>query len=131
MKPILVLSIGILVCLAGTSIAQNNEDINLDALKSPSSPASQIIGNQPSSITRPKSWNEFEVSLFTNFILKDSLNEKNTAIAIGMRTMLWRGTKAEKEALDNRYAFLRDDLTATTRIGFLAVRTPCDNCTKE
>lgn len=188
MKNFLLAFVGIFLCLANTSVAQNSEDINLDALKSPSSPASQIIGNQPSSITRPKSWNEFELSLFTdffndegnidlnrvinielapywlkkdrkistkdfifqddpvenlkqnftislatanNFILKDSLNGKNSAIAVGMRTMLWRGTKAEKEALDNRYAFLRDDLSATTRIGFLSVRIPCDNCTKE
>ncbi|MCK6639437.1 MAG: hypothetical protein L6Q81_05075 [Bacteroidia bacterium] len=40
----------------------------LTNVKAPASPSSSIIGSQPSTISRPKSWESLEASLFSNFI---------------------------------------------------------------
>lgn len=48
------------------------EGNKISSLKAPSSPSSFILGIQPSSITRPKSWEALETAVFTNFL--DSSN---------------------------------------------------------
>lgn len=58
------------ICILENINAQDNNKIS--SLKAPSSPSSYILGIQPSSITRPKSWEALETAVFTNFL--DSSN---------------------------------------------------------
>jgi hypothetical protein len=44
-----------------------NAQTKLDALKTPTSPASTILGMQPSAILQPKSYRALEASVFSNF----------------------------------------------------------------
>jgi hypothetical protein len=44
-----------------------NAQTKLDALKTPTSPASAILGMQPSTILQPKSYRALEASVFSNF----------------------------------------------------------------
>jgi len=182
--------LGFLLCVLNYNIGYSQQDTQtvLTQLRAPSSPASKILGNEPNDITRPKSWNELEVSLFTDFlteegainlnrlinievspywlkknrkisneqfvfqddpleniqqnftislatsnnlIIPDTIGQKNTSLGIGMRTMVWRGTKLEKEALDARYSALQEDLKFTTRLLPVVMSITCDNCTRE
>jgi hypothetical protein len=63
--------LSVLFILIITGLARGQEKSISDALtevKAPTSPASVIIGNQPSVISRPKSWNELEASVYSNFL---------------------------------------------------------------
>jgi hypothetical protein len=60
----------LLILLSFYSNAQDKEKISL--LKAPSSPASVVIGTQPAAITRPKSWEAVEASVFSNFLNSNS-----------------------------------------------------------
>lgn len=166
-----------------TGVSQEKE-INLDEISTPSSPASIIIGNQPSVINRPKTWNALETSLYSNFlnesneisipnnlaieftpywadkkvisneeflspsvkksliqnlsfsisstqnfVLADSVN--SNAVGIGFRTMLWRGTKDEKQSIITNYKSLINNLKLSTSIYVIANKIDCDKCTKE
>jgi hypothetical protein len=44
-----------------------NAQKKLDALTTPSSPASTILGMQPSAILQPKSYRALEAAVFSNF----------------------------------------------------------------
>lgn len=176
-----------LLCFSFCKGQESTETV-LSQIRAPSSPASKILGNEPNEITRPKSWNELEVSLFTDFlteegginlnrlvnievspywlkkdrkittesfilqedplenikqnftvslatsnnlIVPDSIGQKNTSLAVGLRTMLWRGTKLEKGTLETRYRALQEDLKFTTRLLPVLMNVDCQNCTKE
>lgn len=154
----------------------------LSEIKTPSAPASVIIGNQASVISRPKSWNALEASVYSNslnesgaltipnnfsiefspywaqnklklsnsdflvpkagltllqnlsfslsstnnFILNDSI--QSNAIGFGIRTMLWQGTKSEKDRIYNKYEKVLKDLAASTKIYALASDLECSDC---
>jgi hypothetical protein len=62
-----------LSCIAqGSSGEQNTGTSEIDKrisnVKTPSSPAALILGNQPSVVNRPKSWEALEVGLYTNYL---------------------------------------------------------------
>jgi hypothetical protein len=61
-----------IILIAGDTLCAQNTNQALTNVKAPASPASAIIGNQPSTIARPKSWEALETSLFSNFL--DSSN---------------------------------------------------------
>lgn len=64
-----------LISLLGlTATAQ---ETSLSNLKAPQSPAASIIGLQPSSISRPKSWEALESALFSNFYSNGALAVPN------------------------------------------------------
>ena len=69
--------ISILICLVLSLVSNGQEKINLENLKAPSSPASTILGIQPSEITRPKSVKDLEATLFNNFTDNYSLSIPN------------------------------------------------------
>ncbi|MCF8367832.1 MAG: hypothetical protein K9G76_02230 [Bacteroidales bacterium] len=73
MKKVYLLS---LVFVALQIIGQES-GVDLEKLKAPSSPASTIIGIQPSDISRPKSVKDVELSLFNNFTDNGSLSVPN------------------------------------------------------
>ena len=173
----------IILLLGNISVKGQNE--KLSEIKTPSAPASVIIGNQSSVISRPKSWNAVETSVFSNYlnesgtltipnnfaiefspywaqnnlklsnndflvpkagltllqnlsfsvsstnsyILHDSIH--SNAIGFGIRTMLWQGTKSEKDRIFNKYEKVLKDLKASTKIYELASNLECSGCTKE
>lgn len=57
----------ILILMAFLCVGTMNAQKKLDALKTPSSPASSLLGMQPSSILQPKSYRALEAALFSNF----------------------------------------------------------------
>lgn len=60
----------ILILTTLTSMQVVAQDISekVSKLKAPSSPASIVIGNQPATISKPKSWQALEASLYSNYV---------------------------------------------------------------
>ncbi len=61
----------LLVLLPVWAASQSNE-VGLEKLKAPTSPASVIIGIQPSEISRPKSVKDLELAIYNNFYTNNS-----------------------------------------------------------
>jgi hypothetical protein len=172
----------IIFFLGNTYVKGQNE--KLSEIKTPSAPASVLIGNQASVISRPKSWNALEASIFSNYlnesgtltipdnfslefspywaqnklklsnsdflvpkagltllqnlsfsisstknyILNDSVH--SNAIGFGIRTMLWQGTKSEKDRILNKYEKVLKDLASSTKIYALASNLECSDCNR-
>jgi hypothetical protein len=56
--------LAVLTCVS--SMAQDLSE-KISKLKSPTSPASIIIGNQPATISKPKSWQALEAAIYSNY----------------------------------------------------------------
>lgn len=52
------------------TLASAAQDLNekISKLKAPTSPASVIIGNQPATISKPKSWQALEAAIYSNYV---------------------------------------------------------------
>lgn len=75
----------------------------------------------------------FTISISTtnNLILKDTVGEvNNTAIGLGFRTMLWNGSKIEREEIKKRYDDLRASLKSNARMLSMIDRVNCYDCSK-
>lgn len=59
------------------ALSTTAQESSLSNLKAPQSPAASIIGLQPSSISRPKSWEALESALFSNFYSEGALAVPN------------------------------------------------------
>lgn len=172
----------LIILLLGNTFVKGQSE-KLSEIKTPSAPASLIIGNQANVISRPKSWNALEASVFSNYLnesgalnvpnnfsieftpywaqnklklsnsdflvpkagltllqnLSFSISSTNdylindsvhsNAIGFGIRTMLWQGTKSEKDRIYNKYEKVLKDLAASTKIYVLASNLECGNCT--
>jgi len=168
--------------------SQEKNEIDISKLRAPSSPSSKIFGKENNSITRPKSWNELETSLFadfltsdgdinfnrlinlefspywlkkdrkisneefilqkdklnnlaqnfsisissdTNYIIPDSIFANNSSISLGIRSMLWKGSKLEEEELKRRYKVIQDEIVFVTRLLPILNNMDCNNCIRE
>jgi hypothetical protein len=57
----------LLVCAYTQLCAQDLKE-KISKLKAPSAPASIIIGNQPATISKPKSWQALEAAVYSNYV---------------------------------------------------------------
>lgn len=68
----------------------------------------------------------FSISSTQSFLLEDSV--KSNTLGFGIRTMLWQGTKAEKNLVLKCYGKLVDNLKASTRVFNIADNLDCTDC---
>ena len=73
----------------------------------------------------------FAISLSstTNFQLSDSIN--SNALGVGVRFMIWQGSKGERERIIEKYTELLKDLSITNRLFTYAGQFNCNGCKKE
>jgi len=174
--------------LAQSSSKPTSKQLNekISNIKAPSAPAAIIVGNQPSVVNRPKTFQALETGLFTNFtstdnqnlvipnnyslefspywagndiqvpmadylapsmgqsiaqnfsislsstqnfVIQDSIN--SNALGFGMRTMLWSGSKGEKEKLLSNGLLIMKNLKISSKIFQWARKVECEPCTEE
>jgi hypothetical protein len=68
----------------------------------------------------------FSISSSQNFILNDSV--KSNALGLGIRTMIWQGTKTEKDLVLTLYKDILYDLKVSVKIYKIADNLKCSDC---
>lgn len=82
--------------------SSQSSEVDLEKLKAPTSPASTIIGIQPSEISRPKSVKDLELAMYNNFTSEGSLTlPTEYALEVMPYWMFNRKNINELDYLDN------------------------------